>query len=139
LKATVPGVFKRPAFMESKKLNAAERGTAYHAIMQQLPTGVPMTLELIKRTMHRMVELEIVRSDQLEAVDPSRLMAFFETELGGRLQRSSNARKELPFSYGLRAGELHADAEAAIADETVIIQGVIDCLFEEEDGLVLVD
>jgi len=133
------GVFKRPKFMESRQLSPAELGTAYHAVMQQLPLGADMSEELITDTMRRMVELEIVRSDQFASVDPKRLLAFFESELGLRLRRSGYVRRELPFSYGLSAGELHADADARIAGETVIIQGVIDCLFEEDGELVLVD
>ena len=45
-------------------------------------------------------------------------------------------RREQPFVIGLPAKELFPDSES---EERVLVQGVIDAFFEEEDGLVLMD
>lgn len=120
-------------------MTAAERGTVYHAIMQQLPLESPILESTVEETMQRMVETEMLRQEQLQDIQIDRVVQFFDTEMGKRLLRSNNIRKELPFSYGLRVSDLHPDAKPEVQDEIVLIQGVIDCLFEEEDGFVLLD
>jgi ATP-dependent helicase/nuclease subunit A len=45
----------------------------------------------------------------------------------------------MPFSYGLPAREVYGTTDEAVAGETIMLQGVIDCIFEEEQGLVLLD
>ena len=44
--------------------------------------------------------------------------------------------KEQPFVYGMKADRLNKEFPAT---ETVLIQGIIDAYFEEDDGLVLLD
>lgn len=58
--------------------------------------------------------------------------------MSGRLYR------EQPFVYGISAARLQdksrPDGENTFpADETVLIQGIVDVFFEEDDGLVLLD
>jgi len=45
-------------------------------------------------------------------------------------------RREQPFVLGLTAKEIYPESDS---DETVLVQGIIDAFFEEEDGLVLMD
>lgn len=137
--ATPTAIYRRPRFMAEKRMSAAERGTLYHAIMQHLPLQPGLSEEHIHTTMQRMVELELLHEAHLKEVDVQQIAKFFGTDIGRRLIRSPNVRKELPFSYGLPAAELHPEASGQIAAETVLIQGVIDCLFEEDDGFVLLD
>ena len=131
--------FRRPRFMTEVRMTAAERGTVYHAVMQQLPLQPIMDASHVKATIGRMVALEMLSEKQAEAIDISPIVDFFQTDIGQRLLRSAHVRKEQPFSYGLRVSDLHPEASPEVGQETVLIQGVIDCLFEEEDGLVLLD
>ena len=45
--------------------------------------------------------------------------------------------RESEFEISADAGELYGEEE--LCGEQVLLQGVIDCWFEEEDGIVLVD
>ena len=130
---------RRPRFLEQRKLSAAERGTVYHAIMQYMPLDRPVTAETVAEAMERMILLELLTREQCDEADPRIICAFFATDIGRRLLESPSVRREAPFSYGLPVGELHMDADDKVREETVLIQGVIDCLFEEPDGLVLLD
>jgi ATP-dependent helicase/nuclease subunit A len=130
---------RRPRFMGEQKLTGAERGTAFHAVMQHLPLDTPPTEEILRLTLDRMLERELLTEAQKNAVDPPSLLAFFETDLGRRLLRARRVLREVPFSYGLSAGEVYEGADVMTGKETVMIQGVIDCLFEDEQGLVLLD
>ncbi|MDB5052257.1 MAG: helicase [Bacilli bacterium] len=132
-------LFRRPRFIEQKQLNAAERGTVYHAVMQQLPLHPGLTLDEIRQTVARMRALQMLTLEQYEAVDGEVIAAFFATEIGKRLLNAKLVWRETPFSYGLQAGEVYPHTRGTIAAETVLIQGVIDCLFEEDEGLILLD
>ena len=45
-------------------------------------------------------------------------------------------RQEQPFVLGVKAEEIYPDGEDG---ETILVQGIIDAYFEEEDGLVVLD
>jgi ATP-dependent helicase/nuclease subunit A len=130
---------RRPRFMEEKKLTSAEKGTVMHAVMQNLPLQEPMTKETINETVARMLERSLMTLAQSEVVDAGAILSFFATDIGQRMLRAASVKREVPFSYGLLAGEVYDQTEASTAGETILIQGVIDCLFEDEQGLVLVD
>jgi len=132
-------LLRRPRFMEEKKLTPAERGTLYHAVMQNIPLGSVPTEEIIAATVDRMIARELMTSAQSSAIDPAVIHSFFDTELGRRLAVAPKVQREVPFSYGLRAGDMHENLDKHTANDKILIQGVIDCLFEDEKGLVLID
>ncbi|MNG24541.1 ATP-dependent helicase/nuclease subunit A [compost metagenome] len=47
--------------------------------------------------------------------------------------------RELPFSCALPASRIYGQMPATGEDEPILIQGVVDCLFEDEGGIVLLD
>ncbi|MGI2293965.1 helicase-exonuclease AddAB subunit AddA [Paenibacillus sp. GXUN7292] len=133
---------QRPAFMEEKKLTAAERGTANHAYMQHIPLPKPadaVTAEQLALTLRQMLDLQLITAAQAEAIDLQAAKAFLESELGFRLRAAEWVRREMPFSAMLPAGRVYTECSDALAHEPVLIQGVIDCLFEDEQGIVLLD
>ena len=71
-------------------------------------------------------------------VRPGVLWSFFQTPLADRMKRADargQLHKEQQFVVGIPA----RDMDEADSDELVLIQGIIDAWFEEEDGAVLVD
>ncbi|MCD7034892.1 helicase-exonuclease AddAB subunit AddA [Metabacillus sp. GX 13764] len=139
LKSKEPkGLFDRPKFMQKKGLSAAEKGTAMHAVMQHIPLDGPVTAEKAAETIAVMKERELLTEEQAASISLESLLGFFETAPGKRLLQAGNARREVPFSYGMKAEEIYPDM-ADSKGETVLLQGVADCLFEDEEGFVLLD
>ncbi|WP_256760182.1 UvrD-helicase domain-containing protein [Cohnella sp. WQ 127256] len=136
-----PATFKlrRPRFMSARQLTPAERGTAFHLVMQHLPLQEGIAVEHIVGLLDRLVEKHILSHDQRLGVDASIVAAFCQTPLYSRLRQASRLWREIPFTYGLEAATVYPGFVQSSSEETVIIQGVIDCLFAEDDGLVLVD
>ncbi|WP_458123469.1 helicase-exonuclease AddAB subunit AddA [Paenibacillus sp. Z3-2] len=150
---------RRPKFMGEKQLTGAERGNVYHTLMQHLPIdGSGIDSQLIEHTIGRLVELQILLSHHAEAIEPEELVGFFDTEPGKELLRAEWVKREIPFVYGLPAHQspvewLHERAansdmqmlnedrkmQATIENETVLVQGIIDCLYEVDGELVLLD
>lgn len=130
---------RRPKFLEQRKMNAAERGTVYHAVMQHVPLHEALSQEVIVDTMDRMVNRQLLTVEQRAEADAELVYRFYCSPLGQRLLHASQVHREVPFSYGLKAGDIYPDLDDNTKDELILIQGVIDCLFEEEGELVLLD
>lgn len=131
--------FRRPRFVEQRALNAAERGTVYHAVMQRLTLHPGLAEEDIVRTVQEMAARRLLTQEQAASVVPAELFRFFSTDVGRRLLFADRVRRELPFSLKLRAEELAPGAAGEDAGEPVLMQGILDCLFEDARGLVLLD
>ncbi|CAM3787479.1 helicase-exonuclease AddAB subunit AddA [Aeromicrobium ponti] len=130
-------LLSRPRFMQEKALSPAERGTAMHAVMQHIDFSRPATLESVSTKMDEMVHTELLTEEQRESVDPQLIVQFFESELGQRMVQAASIRREIPFSLSFPAREIYPDWQGE--DEPVLIQGIVDCMFDDEKGLVLLD
>jgi ATP-dependent helicase/nuclease subunit A len=130
-------MLSRPRFMQEKSLSPAERGTAMHAVMQHINLSRPATVETITSKMDEMVKNELLTEEQRASIEPQLIVQFFETELGQRIVQAKSVRREIPFSLSFPAREIYSDWQGE--DEPVLIQGIVDCVFEDEHGLVLLD
>lgn len=146
---------RRPKFMEESRLTGAERGTVYHTLMQHIPAEPGLTVSTAQAVIASLVERHILLPYQAEAIDPVQIVRFFESEPGLALveaEKTGWVRREMPFSYGLPADETlldihyHAPTEeenrmdsSILGGETVLIQGIVDCLFEVGGKRILLD
>ncbi|MCI9414925.1 MAG: helicase-exonuclease AddAB subunit AddA [Clostridiales bacterium] len=131
---------RRPAFLSESGLTPAERGTALHTFMQFADYAA--AADAPERERDRLVERGFLTEQQGAALPFSRIRGFFGGELYRRMTASASLRREVPFTVDLPAETL-LDTEAAdggeLAGEKVVIQGIADCVFEEDGGLVIVD
>ena len=127
---------RRPVFQGERPLTAAQRGTALHMVMQYLDYGRTGSLEEIAGEVERLVEGRYITPQQGSAVDPADILAFFRSDLGRRLTASRRVEREFKFSLLAPASDYYPQAEAG---EEVLLQGVVDCWFEEADGAAVVD
>ena len=85
-----------------------------------------------------MRERLILSDAQADAIRLDRIAAFFTSDLYRQLKAAKEVHREFKFSMLVPAGEYYMEA-ADFPDEQVLLQGVIDCLLETEEGLVVVD
>lgn len=129
---------KRPRFMERKGLTPAERGTAVHAVMQHVDWTKPVTELSIQEQLADMVNKELLTYEQAESIAVEEIAAFFQTGLGKRVMQAELAEREVPFMMMIPASSAYQDWNGG-DEEQVLVQGIIDCLIEEPDGIVLID
>lgn len=130
----------RPRFMQEARqgLSAAERGTIMHTAMQHLDLQGDRSFAGIQQQLERMELRGILQPGQKDVVYIKGIQGFVQSEIGERLRKAVNVWRELPFSRMLPAKRFYPQVESE--EERVFTQGVIDLLFEEADGsLVLVD
>ena len=138
---------KKPMFLEEKKgLSAAEKGTIAHFIMQHVDLDeIKMSVGekyrgIIANQVEQMVAKDLLTVKQVESVDLGMIEKFFGTELGKKMLAAKSISREIPFNIAIPFEELYKkDNKKYMEEETVLLQGVIDCYFEEEDGVVLID
>ncbi|MCM3690252.1 helicase-exonuclease AddAB subunit AddA [Neobacillus niacini] len=130
-------ITKRPKFMQEKSLSPAERGTALHMVMQHVDLTKPVTTEKVESQVERMVNDELLTVEQAEVINPQLIVEFFESDLGKRIINAKVVNREIPFTLSLPASEVYPAWKDE--DESVFVQGIIDCVFEDENGLVLID
>ncbi|MBR0639982.1 helicase-exonuclease AddAB subunit AddA [Bacillus safensis] len=132
-------LYDRPAFMKKKALTAAEQGTAMHTVMQHivLPSDEPYDDSRIQQLLDSLQQRDLLTNEQVQSIDQEGIAAFFSTSIGQKLRKADWVKREVSFSMVLPVKEVysHIDAEG----EPVLIQGMIDCLFETDGKLYLLD
>jgi ATP-dependent helicase/nuclease subunit A len=116
----------------------ATRGTAYHRALELLPFHEVHTADEIRICLENMVSQKRYTKESLDMIDPAVIERFLSSSLGkcmAEAQCTGRLHKEQQFVMGVPANEM-GDYDSK---ELVVVQGIIDAWFEEEDGLVLVD
>jgi len=140
----LPRIHQKPHFLSngngsSQRFSAAELGTIMHTIMQHLDLARTLDETDIRQQIDKLVDRQFLTQEQVDAVQAGQIAAFFSSELGQRMKLARTVYRELPFTLAIPAGEIRSELSAS-PDEKIIVQGVIDCMFAEADGrLVLLD
>ncbi len=135
----IDGNYKRekltmPAFLpDEKPLSPSEVGTAIHTLMEQLDFGLMMKPEnrsedFIRGQIEDLVKREILLEAEGLVIDTKKVLAFFDSSIGKRASEAKRLYKESSFNL-----------KKEFFGEEIILQGTIDCYFEEGDGLILMD
>lgn len=144
-----------PKFMQKEEAPSlgSKRGTAVHRILELLDykkvldvfsgkeDGADHTAleQFSRRTLEEAVFCGKISEEEAGLINISKCVHFLESDLAGRMMeadRSGKLYKEKSFFIGVPASRLKKEFPA---EETILVQGVIDVYFEEEDGLVLAD
>ena len=131
-------VFKRPDFLQEKTgLSAAEYGTLMHLVLQHIDLAGDSSRKGLAAQLAAMVERELLLPEQAAFVRLEMVEAFLHSPLGSRMKGARRLWRELPFSRRLEARRFYPAAEP---EARIFVQGIIDVLFEDENGaLVLLD
>lgn len=119
---------------EEDSITAAERGTLMHRVLEVMGLAVREADEVAAEVKRLSAEGRI---DEALAgfVDVQAVAGFLHSELAERARVSSRCIFEQPFCLQMSAREL----SLAESDEPVIVQGIIDMCFLEDDQWVIVD
>jgi ATP-dependent helicase/nuclease subunit A len=126
---------KKPLFLQERTgLSAAEAGTSMHFVMQHLD----LKQDDIENQIQVMVGKDLLTEQQAAGIDPEKIRSFIVSRLGRRMLASAKIHREVPFNLEIPCSEVYPELDECDL-ETILLQGVIDCYFEEPDGLVIID
>lgn len=127
--------FDLPNFRKKEKLSAADIGTATHIALSAIDFSRCEDLFSVQKQVLALVETGKLSEQEGDAVNCSTIDKFINSELGSRLKNAKTVLREFPFTLLCKASEFF-DTELV---EDVLLQGVVDCCFVEDDGLVIID
>lgn len=124
---------------ETTVLKGAERGTAYHRVLELLDYSAVDSAQQIQAGIEKMYAEEKIDESMKESVRASQIYWFTTSWIGKRMRwawEDGRLWREQQFVMSIPASEIEPKWGS---DEQVLVQGIIDAFFEEPDGLVLVD
>ncbi len=136
-----------PAFMRGEETvnEGATRGSAMHRVLELIDftkyTGLDKRAadELLQEDMDRFVAEGRLSEEYRKLIFRGKIVNFLASDLARRMSEATEKNmlfKEQPFIMAVSAGLLN---EEFPEQEKVLIQGIVDVYFEEDDGLVIVD
>lgn len=131
-----------PQFIAKEEKNvcpAAVRGTAYHCLLEALDYSQVDSAEAIEKQIGCLQKAGKLLENEAECISVKSIMKFLTSPLGERVRKAAltgNLYREQPFMILSDASELDKNWSYG---ESVLIQGMIDAYFIEEEEIVLVD
>ncbi|WP_455100321.1 helicase-exonuclease AddAB subunit AddA [Parvimonas micra] len=145
-------VLKTPSFIhqgeEKVGFNSAEKGTIFHLAMQLLDFSkfdtedVSKIREEIKLQINSFVEKNIMSLDEIETININWIVKFIQSDIFKEIyiaNKSEKLFKEKAIGYNIKLKNLFKD-ENIEEDEKIMVVGIIDLFFENENGeIILLD
>ena len=131
----LPELGQYPDFMrDSMAERAVSRGTAAHKLMEHLPIA-KHTFASVNACLKELTDRGTLTKKEAEGIYAANIVDFFSKGLGSRMLASPRVERELAFNHRVKANSVF-DADT---DETLLLQGIIDCCFIEGGEWVLID
>ncbi len=132
-----------PSFMTGvTEVKGADKGTATHLFMQFMDPE-RLASEGVEAELDRLVREGFLSAATADLVNKNHLRVFAASELFRQMRSAEEVMREFRFNVRLPAERFTGNEELArnLRDNgiKVTVQGVVDCVFRGENGLVLVD
>lgn len=129
-----------PNFMrEEVVISGARRGVLYHKIMQMIVEKEIESFEQVDEELKRMIEKGTILQEEIKLINKQKIWQCLQNNIIKRMMQYKKIDQlycEKQFMIGIPAKEIYPNSTS---QELILVQGMIDAYFEEEDGLVLVD
>lgn len=124
-----------PNFIRDMTKNAAAIGTATHQFMQFCDYSL-MSKNGIEEEISRLLKNGYIDSHTAELIERKSIVGFLSSEIFEKLKKASLIRREFRFNVRLPASIFTVDKtnKETLKSETVLVQGIMDCVFIDSDG-----
>lgn len=131
-----------PRFLrgEEEINEGAKRGTSYHRIFELIDYSKDIeSLEATEEMIEEIVRSGRISKEDADLVSPKKIFRFLNSKIGKRMKAAAlNGKlyREKQFVMGDAYNKIIKEVDST---EMVLVQGIIDALFEENGKLVIVD
>lgn len=141
-------VLKKPLFMQEEiedKITGAERGSIVHLIMELLDFNKINTIDEIKEQINIFIKKNIITEKQSTAINSYKIYKFFKSDIGQRMLKSAFVKREQAIYAQIKLKDVYIyedlinDGSLNYDDESIMLRGIIDAYFEEDEKIVIVD
>ncbi|MBQ3023413.1 MAG: UvrD-helicase domain-containing protein [Clostridia bacterium] len=124
-------MLKRPDFGK-KEGHGTFFGTVHHKVLQYIDYNGDSVIVQCRA----LLEKRILSEDEFAVIDADRIERFMDSDLGKMLKKADKICREESFVISVGANEI---SPLLPESESICIQGIIDCYFEYEDRIILID
>ena len=129
---------KRPKFKsEGSKLTGAERGTAIHTFFQYC--DFDSAIQAPETEIANILQKGYISPAEAESISVENVSAFFKSRLYDRIRSSLRYVREKKFMVAVSQLDIENETLDKLKKSDGMIKGIIDLMFEEPDGIVIVD
>ncbi|MBQ7492209.1 MAG: helicase-exonuclease AddAB subunit AddA [Clostridia bacterium] len=115
---------------------AAQRGTAMHTLLRYADLNDCADAGAVRRQTRALAQSGRLTAEEEALIVPEQIVSFASSKLAERIKKAARVLQEYEFGVLLDADDLLKDGPA---DEQILLNGAIDLLFFEENGLTVVD
>lgn len=126
-----------PDFMKKDNLSGAEKGTALHTFVQYC--DFEKARASIDDEIDNLIDKGFLTAIQGEAINRESVHSFLNSDLMNSMLNSDMLEREYRFTVEIPAGLADSTLEFPFSEEKIILQGAVDCVYEENGELVIVD
>ena len=127
----------RPAFLFKSSLTSSETGTANHQFLQF--ADYKNTLLNFDKEIKRLLDKGFISEEQAKVVNKNSILNFLNSDLGKRILSSKDVMREYRFSVRVPVSQYSKKFASVNTTDNIILQGAIDCVFEENGKYNIVD
>ena len=131
-KAPPPIILKKPNFARNQTVSAAQKGTQMHLFAQH--SDILLARSNLQSEIERLAESGVI---DRKLINEKQIETFVTSDVAAVMLNAQKIYKEKEFLVPYSAQ--NALEDESFADETVLVQGVIDCLVINGDSAVVID
>ncbi|MDU1093523.1 MAG: helicase-exonuclease AddAB subunit AddA [Clostridioides difficile] len=143
-------ILKKPLFIqneeEREKISGTERGTIVHLVMEVLDLKNVSSVNDIKSQIRGFVSKGIITEKQASIVNPYKIYKLFASNIGKRMLNAEIINREKSIYAQVNMKDIYIyeklinnDDKKLYDNESVMLRGIVDAYFEEDNQIVLVD
>ena len=87
----------------------------------------------------RLQSLGYLTENEAITISSDKILNFFKSNIYERISASANVMREKKFAVLVDASKFNSSLSEELGREKVLIQGIADCVFEEDGKLIIVD
>ena len=87
----------------------------------------------------RLYEFQYITRAEADVIDLKRVEKFTNSDLFRRILNSDEFYREQRFMLDVKAKDIYPELSKMAGEQTVIVQGAVDCMFVEGDHIVIID
>ncbi|NLX06150.1 MAG: helicase-exonuclease AddAB subunit AddA [Phycisphaerae bacterium] len=119
---------------------AVVKGLTWHRFMEHLDLSGPMDPQGVIEQIETMIRAGLISQGEAQLINAEHVANFFRTVPGRlMLEHRGSVHRESAFTYSLAARNMPEGFSPDDYDEKVLLKGVIDCMVETPEGLVIID
>jgi len=130
--------FDAPAFIRGKGLTPMQLGSILHTVVEHLDYHRHTTPTTIEELIKELVVKNFLSEEESTKVNRKKINTLVNSNLAERMRKAKKIYKETPFVLSLLANTLY-DLPKEQENERILVHGIIDCYFEEDGQIVLLD